>query len=555
MTRSLSVISDFNAAPFAGYFANTARDGELTVSVAPFGQVYQELGQGHGKANFSFVWTRAEGIVASFNRALEMHSVREQDVLAEVDFFADTLIKHAGSVDHCFVSTWVMPPSQLGYGLLDWRPGLGLKNLLARMNLRLAERLADSTNVYLLDPAVWLQKSANPATAKMWYVAKIPYANECFEAAAAQVLSAIDAVNGQSRRLIIVDLDDTLWGGIVGDVGAEGLRLGGHDHIGEAFSGFQSALKALARRGTQLGIVSKNEESRALAAIETHPEMILRQSDFAGWRINWQDKAQNVAELVDELRLGLGSVVFLDDNPAERERVRSALPDVLVPDWPSDPCKYVHALQGLGVFDVSVISDEDLHRTEMYATDRERRINADMSESMGDYLQNLSTEAVVAPLDAASLPRITQLFNKTNQLNMSTRRLTKDEIEAWAGAPGRSLLSLSVSDRFGDLGLTGILSLEVRDKQAVLVDYVLSCRVMGRKIEEAMVHLAVQAARDVGATTMTARYIATDRNGPTLQALRDSKLAEPEEGVFNWDCAKSYPKPDTVSLVYPTQAP
>ncbi len=551
MTRSLTVISDFNAAPFAGYFANSAREGELTVTVAPFGQVYQELGRHQDGTDYSFVWTRAEGVVASFNRALEMQTVEEADVLAEVDFFADALIKHAGGIDHCFASSWVLPPSQIGYGILDWRPGLGLRNLLAKMNLRLAERLENSSNVYLLDPTAWFQQTVKPDAPKMWFAAKIPYANRCFEAAATQVLSAIDAVNGLSRRLIVVDLDDTLWGGIVGDVGAEGLRLGGHDHIGEAFSGFQAALKTLSRRGIQLAIVSKNDEARALAAIETHPEMILRQADFAGWRINWQDKARNVAELVDELRLGLGSVVFIDDNPAERERVRSALPDVLVPDWPSDPCKYAQALQGLGVFDVAAISDEDRQRTAMYVTDRERRSIAGMSESMDDYLQNLSTEAIVAPLDATSLPRIAQLLNKTNQLNLSTRRLTKDEIEAWVAAPERALLSLSVSDRFGDLGLTGILSLEVCDGQAVLVDYVLSCRVMGREIEEAMLHLAVQTARDMGATRMIARYVATDRNGPTLQAFRDSQLDESEEFVFGWDCAKPYPKPDAVSLVYP----
>lgn len=432
--------------------------------------------------------------------------------------------------------------------MLDWRRGLGVSNLLARMNLRLADQVAASENIFLLDPTRWLHAAGKPASPKMWFATKVPYANETFGAAASDILHAVRAVSGTSRRLVVVDLDNTLWGGVVGETGWEGLRLGGHDHIGEAYVGFQNALKALSRKGVQLAIASKNDEAVALEAIDGHPEMVLRRSDFAAWRINWQDKAQNIVELAEELRLGLGSVVFLDDNPAERDRVRTALPEVFVPEWPSDPCKYEKALRTFGEFDVASLSDEDRGRTAMYAKDRERRNVAGLSDTVEAYLERLGTSVVVTPLDKATLPRVAQLFNKTNQLNMATRRLTGEEIAAWAREPSRSLFSLSVSDQFGDLGLTGIVSIEVENQQAEIVDYVLSCRVMGREIEEMMIHLAVEAARDLGASSVTARYEQTKRNAPTLQVLRGSNLTELEEGVFSWDARNPYPKPLSINL-------
>lgn len=554
MTKTLSVISDFNAASVGGYLSNSNVGEDLSPSVAPYGQVFQNLTQQSDQSDYSFVWTRPEGVLATFREAIDMNTVDERDVIAEVDMYANALIQHAANTQYCFVSAWVLPRDQRGYGILDWQPGVGLAGLLAKINLHLAERLSAVPNVYLLDAQRWQQVHDKPASQKMWYVAKVPYSNAVFAAAAADVARAIIAVNGHSKRLIVVDLDDTLWGGIVGETGWEGLRLGGHDHIGEAFVGFQQALKALSKNGIQLAIVSKNEEQVGLEAIVSHPEMVLRVDDFAAWRINWRDKAQNVADLVSELRLGLSSVVFLDDNPAERERVRAALPEVLVPEWPKDPCKYTSALHSLGVFDVASISEEDRGRTAMYVKDRERRQVADLSGSMHEYLEALDTKVLVSPLDRATLPRVAQLFNKTNQLNMSTRRLTQDEIADWSKEPTRSLFSLSVSDRFGDLGLTGIVSVDVVDGEAEIVDYVLSCRVMGRQVEEAMISVAVDVARSMGARSLKAQYQQTARNAPTLRVLRESSLTETEEHAFVWDCAAPYQQPAALALTHQKSA-
>src|SRR5207249_4608997 len=185
--------------------------------------------------------------------------------------------------------------------------------------------------------------------------------------AARDIKGAVQAIRGESRKLLVLDLDDTLWGGSVGEIGWQNIKLGGHDAVGEAYVDFQRVLKSLLNRGNLLAIVSKNQESVALAALENHPEMVLRPGDFAGWRINWRDKAENIVELVSELNVGLQSVVFIDDNPAERALVAEALPEVLVPQWPESPLLYSAALHDLRCFDRPCLTDEDLTRSQMYA--------------------------------------------------------------------------------------------------------------------------------------------------------------------------------------------
>lgn len=546
----LTLVSDFNIDVLARLLR--AADPTRVVEVAPYGQLFQALaGAAPDPSATSLVWGRAEAAMPTFARALALEPVEMDDCLAEVDTYADFIRRHAEGRRHVLVVAWSLPVGQRGYGMLDWQPGLGLANLLARMNLRLADRLAEAGNVRLLDGERWLRGVAKPALPKMWYAAKVPFANQVFEHAAADLVAALRAFSGGSRKLVVLDLDNTLWGGVVGETGWQGVRLGGHDHVGEAFKDFQAALKALANRGIQLAVVSKNDEAVALEAIDNHAEMVLRRDDFAGWRINWHDKAANIAALVGELNLGLGAVVFIDDNPAERDRVRNALPEVLVPDWPADPSAYVAALHSLDCFETAALSAEDRGRTAMYVAERQRRDHRQALASAEDWLVTLATTVTVEPVGPANLARVAQLFNKTNQVNMTTRRLSEKEIAAWAEAPNRSLLALSVSDRFGDMGLVGIVGVEAEGGEGRVVDFILSCRVMGRKVEDAMVGLAVAELTRLGAVSMEARYLATARNRPTLDVLRGAGLAEVEEHVFRHACAEPYPIPASVTVKGP----
>jgi FkbH-like protein len=338
-----------------------------------------------------------------------------------------------------------------------------------------------------------------------------------------------------------------LWGGIVGDVGMEGLRLGGHDSVGEAFVDFQRAIKQLKRRGVVLALVSKNTESVALEAIRSHQAMVLREDDFVGWRINWQDKARNVADLVAQLNLGLSAAVFIDDNPVERARVREALPDVLVPEWPEDKLLYASTLRALRCFDAPSLSREDAERTQLYAAERERDTLKTQLGSLDDWLHSLDMQVQVNRMDRTNIARTAQLLNKTNQMNLSTRRLTEAELDAWAAKPEHEVLTIAVSDRFGDAGLTGIVSVDHGSGVARIVDFVLSCRVMGRKVEETLLHLAIEAAKRRGSRRLEAHYLETKKNKPCLEFWERSGCDQ-QERVFSWDTSKPYACPSAIQL-------
>jgi FkbH-like protein len=351
----------------------------------------------------------------------------------------------------------------------------------------------------------------------------------------------------------VVDLDDTLWGGVVGESGVEQLRLGGHDHVGEAYADLQRALKALTRRGVVLAIVSKNDEALALEAISSHPEMILRQEDFVAWRINWDDKASNIIGLVEELNLALDTVVFIDDSPAERDRVRAALPDVLVPDWPQDPSKSVEALWKLDCFDAPWVVGEDQERTHSYHQERRRQELRDSAVSVADWLNSLNIRVKVELLSSANLQRAAQLLNKTSQMNLATRRLTESELSTWSDKPGNQVLTFRVSDRLGDAGLVGVVGLSVAGHTARIEDFLLSCRVFGRRIEDAMLATAIQRARDVGCTDIVAVYSATERNQPVLGFLERSGLVVASDGAaFEWNTRDAYPMPEELTIIEST---
>ena len=551
----LLIISDFNADILAGLFANDVSAPAVTANSAGFRQVIAALLTSDPalweNKKAALVWVRPEAVSEIFAKAKLMEAVDHNAALREVEVFCDAIIAATSRIPTILVATFHLPDEERGYGMLDMQIGLGVRSLLARMNQFLAERLNVHPGIFLLDATRWFACD-NPISHKMWYLAKVPYSNDVFKAAIADVKAAMRAIHGKARKVVICDLDDTLWGGIVGDVGWENLRLGGHDPVGEALVDFQRELKALTQRGIILAMVSKNSESIALEAIEKHPEMVLRQNDFAGWRINWNDKAQNIADLMKELNLGLDSAVFLDDNAVERARVAEALPDVLVPDLPNDKMLYASALRRLDCFDSPALSNEDRQRTAFYSADRDRRTNLERADNVGsldEWLHTLQIKVQAEPINDVNRKRAGQLLNKTNQMNLTTRRMTEVELETWANANNRELWTFRVSDKFGESGLTGIASVERLGEEAVVTDYVLSCRVMGRRVEETIVHQVTESARNLGAKKLKVIYRPTPKNQPCLDFWRSSGFEYEGENTFVWDLNKPYPKPEAIELI------
>lgn len=534
------VLADFNVANLAGYLQNDAEAPGVNAEAGPFGQVTPLMAnEGHAcwhpRPDAVVVWTRPDSTIAGFSDVARFRTVAQDEILAEVDRYAAALRQLAARVPLVLTATWAIEPAERGLGMLDMRPGVGIAATLMRMNLRLAEALAPASNVYLLDAQRWLSAAGPRAVnAKTWYLGKIAFDNAVFKAAVSDIKAALRGSQGKARKLLIVDADDTLWGGIVGDVGWQNLRLGGHDAQGEAFVDFQRRLRALKDRGIVLGLVSKNEESVVLEALEQHPEMILKPGDFAGWRINWQDKAANIAELTAELNLGLDSVVFLDDHPVERARVRDVLPDVEVPELPADTLLYPDFLRGLRSFDAPALTAEDASRAESYASERQRKAALASVGSVEDWLRTLEMTVTIEELREPNLERTAQLLNKTNQMNLSTRRMTPAELWTWATTGDRRVWTLRVTDRFGDYGLTGILSVEIGDGIAHVVDFLLSCRVMGRQVEQTMLNLAQAYAVGREAQRLEARVLPTPKNVPVQRFWQESGWAQPDDLLFVW---------------------
>ncbi len=542
-------VADFTIETFARVMANTALPGVET-RLAPTNQVMAALAEGSpGPEWTAVVWTRPEQVAEHFQRAMLFDEADRAAAIEETRAFAAAVTEFARNTRVTFVPSWVTAPTYRGYGPLDLRPGAGVAALLAQMNQTLAESFRSESNVFVLDTSRWFSSIGQRGWSdKLWYASKSPFTPALFELAAADIAAAIAALDGDSRRIIILDLDDVLWGGLVGEVGWEGLKLGGHDHVGEAFVDFQRTLKALTRRGIQLAIVSKNDESTALDAIDRHPEMILHREDFAGWRINWNDKADNVVAVLGEIGLGAESAVFIDDSPIERARVSEAVAGILVPDWPIDPALFRGALASLRCFDAATLTAEDRSRTAMYATERDRKASVAASANLEQWFASLGVTVTVETLNQGNLERATQLFNKTNQMNLATRRLSAVELLNWASQDRRAVFTFRVADRFGDSGLTGIVGLEREDTGARLTDFLLSCRVLGRHVEEALLHIAVGRARAVGAAELIADFIPTARNRPCLDFFRRSGLKSVGEHRFVWNVSEPYDCPQFVTL-------
>lgn len=550
----LAILADFNAEPFAGYLGNLAGFPAVRVTSAPFGQVMQLLTD----ATHSFwrtpheallVWTRPEAVSSAYARLLDGEAVDAGAAAADAGAFAAAVRGMAARTAAVLVPNWVMPAWRQDLSLTAFRPN-GAVRVLLQMNQVLAEELADVAAVHLLDTGRWVQLAgADAFNPKLWYMAKQWFGNALCRHAAAEVKGALAGLLGTARKMIVLDLDDTLWGGVVGEVGWQELRLGGHDPVGEAFADFQRALLALRRRGILLGIVSKNDEAVALAALDNHPEMRLRRGDFAAWRINWQDKARNLADLAAEVNLGLQSIVFIDDHPAERGRVRDALPEVLVPEWPEDKTSYVRTLAALNCFATPSVSSEDLTRHRML---REERGRTDLRQSLGsveDWVASLGIVCQATRLQPANLERAVQLLNKTNQMNLSTRRLQAAELSAYAASPGHALWTVRVTDKFGDYGLTGLVSVADDGEEARLVDFVLSCRVLGRKVEESLLHMAAEYGRSRGRHRLLATCLPTAKNQPCRDFFQRSGLPVAADGVtYSWPLEKPYPLPPQIQL-------
>ncbi len=323
----------------------------------------------------------------------------------------------------------------------------------------------------------------------------------------------VAALLGRSFKCLVLDLDNTLWGGVIGDDGMDGIVLGQGSPLGEGYTAFQAYARELSRRGVILAVCSKNDEANALEPFERHPEMILRRTDIAAFCANWQDKAANLRAIADELTIGLDSLVFVDDNPVERALVRAELPMVAVPEVTDDPISFLRAVSDAGYFESVVVTDEDRVRAAQYQGNRARAALQASTTDMDAYLRGLEMEMIWRRFDRMGLQRIVQLINKTNQFNLTTRRTTEDAVVGVMESPTAFGLQLRLVDRFGDNGIIAICIGRLQGDGDLLIDtWLMSCRVLGRGVEPATLNLIAEQARRLGAKRLVGDYIPTQKN-------------------------------------------
>jgi FkbH-like protein len=348
---------------------------------------------------------------------------------------------------------------------------------------------------------------------RYWYAAKYPFATGMIPLYADNIMRILAAQTGRSRRVLVLDLDNTIWGGVVGDDGIEGLALGNGSPLGEAHSALQRMARSLRERGIILCISSKNDEAIALDAFRNHPEMILKEDDIVAFRVNWDDKAANIKAIADAIDLGLDAFVFLDDNPAERKRVRDALPSVAVPELPEDPSDWLPVFQAAGYFEQAGFSKEDQLRAGFYKANALRAAQLERIGDHDDYLLSLEMTLSIAPFDGAGRKRIAQLISKSNQFNLTTRRYSEAEIAVLQSRSDVFTIQARLEDIFGDNGMISAVICRQTGQHWEVDTWIMSCRVLGRRVEEAILQYLVEHARLRGITEIIGRYIPTAKNG------------------------------------------
>lgn len=330
---------------------------------------------------------------------------------------------------------------------------------------------------------------------------------------ASRIMDIIAAIKGQFKKCLILDLDNTVWGGVIGDDGLEGIQLGHGLGIGKAFTEFQMWVKKLRQRGIIICVASKNNEETAKEPFEKHPDMILKLDDIAVFQANWETKVDNIRTIQSVLNIGFDSMVFLDDNPFERNIVRENIPGITVPELPEDPAEYLEYLYSLNLFETASYSNADKDRTKQYQVEAKRVSLQKTFANEADFLKSLNMVSVVSGFTKFNTPRVAQLSQRSNQFNLRTVRYTEADIEAYANDPDVIDLSFTLEDKFGDNGLIAVIIMKKQDEETLFVDtWFMSCRVLKRGMENFTLNTMVERAKAAGYKRIVGEYLPTPKN-------------------------------------------
>jgi FkbH-like protein len=424
-------------------------------------------------------------------------------------------------------------------GVFDAQDSAGQAQTLRAINAELVSLARQHSGVYVLDYDGLVSRHGKRAwhDERKWQTMRMPIAADCLVHLAREWNKYLHPITGRVAKCLVLDCDNTLWGGVIGEDGMHGIRIG-IEHPGSDFRNFQRAILDLASRGVILAVCSKNNHADALEVFEKHDGMLLRPEHIACFRVNWKDKASNLREIAAELNIGIDSLAFFDDNPAEREIVRRHAPEVMVLEVPADPASYARALREWPVFERLSLSAEDRERGKFYAQDRQRAELEQSTGSLEDFYRSLEQEAQIGEVTPATLARVAQLTQKTNQFNMTTKRYTEAEIAALAKDKDWLIRWIRVRDRFGDNGIIGVVMGRLAGEGLFEIDnFLLSCRVIGRTVETAILANVLGHARAMGASRVGGYFLPTKKNAPAKDFYRQHNftLVSETSGNQRWE--------------------
>ena len=440
------------------------------------------------------------------------------DTLADISNLVRSFRAQSNAAILCHT---LLPPRFPDLGILDALEPDGQSELIARVNSGLAGLARSEAGFYPVDLGVALRDLGYREwhDPRLAFMARSPIARQATGDLAALYMRYIRALTGRNRKCLVLDLDNTLWGGVLGDEGPLGVALGS-EYPGSAFVAFQHAVLRLRERGIILAIASKNNESDVEELFERNSAMVLKPEHFAARQIHWEPKSLSLKRIADELNIGLEHIVFADDNPAECAEVSQALPEVTTILLPRQPEQFIEAISAEGLFDSLALSAEDLRRAELYRQRAEGEKLRESSGSLEDYYLSLDMTVHLAPVTAASLARASQMTQKTNQFNTTTQRYSEAEISDRMASPDWTTVTARVTDRFGDNGIVCLAMGSVANGSMLIDTFLMSCRVIGRTVETAVLGRLVQAASAEGAKSIEGWIYPTKRNTPVRDLYR-----------------------------------
>ena len=399
-------------------------------------------------------------------------------------------------------------------GILDAQSELYLSQTTIRLNLELLRLIHRSRDVYLVDYMSLMARlgSDRGIDERYWHIGRAPISRHALVPLGREYGKFFRALSGKTRKCLVLDCDNTLWGGILGEDGPTGIQVG-TSYPGSCYHAFQQEVLNLHDRGVLLALCSKNNENDVHDILHNHPDMLLRREHFATQQINWDDKVTNLLRISEDLNIGLDSIVFVDDSRFECDMVKERLPQVAVLQLSADPSSYKHQLSAEGYFDLLTYSDEDQTRTRMYRQDTERKRLHRVSKSLEEYLEGLEMVAVIGRANELTIPRLSQLSQKTNQFNLTTRRYSEGDITSFAADRDVDVIYLRLRDRISEMGIIGLTIVKFSGEQADIDTFLLSCRAIGRGIEDALLFEVLRSAQRRGCTRVRGKYHVTPKNG------------------------------------------